>query len=92
MPPRRALTLAQFKALELVVEGKLSRGTLVHRGKRLGLHLAWDYAGTDYSNQIYSLRKRKLLRWVAEQTVAATPEGRVEYEKLSVERRGDGNL
>lgn len=92
MPPRRELTPVQFKTLELVIEGKLARGTVVHRGKRLGLYLSFDYAGTDYSNQVYSLRKRKSIAWVAEQTVAATPEGRVEYEKLKAGRRSDGAL
>lgn len=92
MPPRRDLTPAQFTALRLIIEGKIARGTLVHRGKRLGLYLAFDYAGTDYSNQVYSLRKRKSIAWVAEQTVAATPEGREEYERLSLGHRSYGNL
>jgi hypothetical protein len=82
MAKYRPLTPLQVTALSLVVEGKLATGTIVHRHGRL--YLAFDHAGADYSNQIYSLRKRKLLQWIAERTVGITPEGVVEYEKLVV--------
>jgi hypothetical protein len=78
----RPLTPLQFVALRLVAEGKLATGTVVHRHGRL--YLAFDYGGADYSNQIYSLRKRKLLCWVAERTVALTPEGKEEHERRQI--------
>jgi hypothetical protein len=79
MAKYRPLTPLQVTALGLVVEGKLATGTVVHRYGRL--YLAFDYGGADYSNQIYALRKRKLLCWVAERTVALTPEGKEEHER-----------
>jgi hypothetical protein len=80
MAKYRQLTTEQLTALRLVAEGKLATGTIVDRRGRM--YLAFDYGGADYSNQVYALRKRKLLRWTAERTVGITPSGREEYEKL----------
>lgn len=81
------LTPEQATALRLVAEGKLATGSLVERYGRK--YLAFDYAGGDYSNQIYALRRRGLLRWVAERTVGITPEGTARHERLIHSDHGD---
>ena len=80
MPRWKGLTPEQETALSLVAEGRIATGSLVHRNGRM--YLAFDYGGADYSNQIYALRRRNLLHWIAERTVGITPKGRTEYERI----------